>query len=242
MKITRLLLLGFFITSIAVLGFIMWANSTLGPEDEALEALQSDEHVTVSLDSFIIFRPANKMPTTGFVFYPGARIDYRSYAAPLHKIAAEGYLVLLLPVRLNFAIFDVNAADPAIAAFPEIKHWVVGGHSLGGVAAATYAANRENVDGVVFWAAYPGNESFKNTDLKILSIYGALDLSGVDRFKASRDDLPADAEFVVIEGGNHSQFGHYGLQPGDQPATITPFEQQRQAVKATVQFLKEIIP
>jgi pimeloyl-ACP methyl ester carboxylesterase len=240
MKITKLLLLGFFITSIAVLAFIMWANSTLGPEAEALAALESDEHVTVSLDQFIVFRPANKMPTTGFVFYPGGRIDYRSYAAPLRRIAAEGYLVVLLPVRLNLAFFDVNAADRAIAAFPEIQHWVVGGHSLGGVAAATYAVEKDNLDGVVFWAAYPADETLKNTGLKLLSIYGTLDMSGVDRFKASRHDLPADAEFVVIEGGNHSQFGHYGLQPGDPPATITPFEQQREAVKATVQFLTEI--
>lgn len=240
MKTTRLLLIGFFITSIAALGFIMWANATLGPEDEALAALQSDEHVTVRLDGFIVFRPVNKTPTTGFVFYPGARIEYRSYAAPLRRIAAEGYLVILLPVRLNLAIFDVNAADRAIAAFPEIRHWVVGGHSLGGVAAATYAARQDNVDGVVFWAAYPGDGTLKNTDLKILSIYGTLDMNGVERFQASRDDLPTDAEFVVIEGGNHSQFGHYGLQPGDHPARIMPFEQQRQAARATVQFMKEI--
>jgi pimeloyl-ACP methyl ester carboxylesterase len=145
-----------------------------------------------------------------------------------------------MPVRLNLAFFDVNAADRAIAAFPEVKHWIVGGHSLGGVAAATYAARKDNVDGVVFWAAYPGDETLKKTDLKIMSIYGTLDMSGAERFKSSRDDLPADAEFVVIEGGNHSQFGHYGLQPGDHPATITPFEQQRQAARATVQFLKEI--
>jgi hypothetical protein len=240
MKITRLLLIGFFITAIAVLGFVLWANSTLGPEDEALAALQSDEHVTVSLDRFIVFRPTNKTPTTGFVFYPGGRIDYRSYAAPLRKIAAEGYLVVLMPVRLNLAIFETNAADRAIAAFPEVKHWIVGGHSLGGVAAATYAARNENVDGVVFWAAYPGDETLKHTDLKVISIYGTLDMSGVERFKASRHNLPDDAEFVAIEGGNHSQFGHYGLQPGDHPATITPFEQQRQAVRATVQFMKEI--
>lgn len=241
MKFTRFLLLGFFITSIAVLAFIMWANSTLGPEVEAVAALQSDEHVTVSLDKFIVFRPAKKTLTTGFVFYPGARIDYRSYAAPLRKIAAEGYLVVLLPVRLNLAVLDNNAAQRAIAAFPEIKHWVVGGHSLGGVAAATYAVGKANIDGVVFWASYPTDDTFKHTDLKILSIYGTLDMNGVDRFKASRDNLPADAEFVVIEGGNHSQFGHYGPQPGDHPATITPFEQQRQVVRATVKFLKEII-
>jgi hypothetical protein len=242
MKFARPLLYVFFIGAIAVLGFILWANAAMGPEQEALAALQSDEHVTVRLDQFIVFEPANKKPTMGFVFYPGGRIDYRSYAAPLHKIAAGGYLVILLPVRLNLALFDVNAADRAIVAFPEIRQWVVGGHSLGGVAAAAYAsrAGPEALDGVILWASYPANDTLRHTGLKVLSIYGSFDTDVMDRFKTSRSNLPEDAEFVVIDGGNHSQFGHYGLQAGDPKATITSLEQQKQVVKATVQFLKEI--
>jgi pimeloyl-ACP methyl ester carboxylesterase len=187
-----------------------------------------------------VFQPAKKRLTTAFVFYPGGRVDYRSYAAPLHKIAAEGYLVILLPVRLNLAALDVNAADQAIAAFPEIRHWVVGGHSLGGSAAATYASTNHDLGGVVFWASYPANDTLKNTDMKVLSIYGTLDMGGVNPFEASRANLPSDSEFVVIEGGNHSQFGDYGLQPGDTEATIPREEQQKQVVDATVKFLKEV--
>lgn len=242
MRLAKPLLYVFFVSAIAVFGFILWANATMGPAPEALAALGSDEHVQVGLDRFIVFQPANKKPTMGFVFYPGGRIDYRSYAAPLHKIAAEGYLVILLPVRLNLALFDVNAADRAMAGFPEIRQWVVGGHSLGGVAAAAYAGSvaLENLDGVIFWASYPGDDTLKNTGLKVLSVYGSLDTDVVDRLKESHANLPQDAEFVVIDGGNHSQFGHYGLQAGDARATITTLEQQKQVVKATVQFLKEI--
>lgn len=156
MRFTKPLMYGFFIVAIAIMGFILWASSGLGPEPEALAALRSDEHVAVSLDEYIVFQPASRQISTAFVFYPGARVDYRSYAAPLRRIAAEGYLVILLPVRLNLAFFDVNAADRAIASFPEIRHWVVGGHSLGGAAAAVYAGRKDDLDGVVFWAAYPG--------------------------------------------------------------------------------------
>ena len=240
MKLKKLLLLGILLPSVAVMGFVLWASSTMGPAPEAFAALRSDEHVTVSVEEFVVFQPAKKRITTAFVFYPGGRVDYRSYAAPLHKIAAQGYLVILLPVRLNLAFFDVSAADRAIAAFPEIRHWVVGGHSLGGVAAATYATGRENLDGVVFWASYPADDSLKNTDMKVLSIYGTLDMGGTNTFEASRANLPADAEFVVIDGGNHAQFGDYGVQPGDNPSSITRLEQQKQVVNATVRFLKEI--
>jgi pimeloyl-ACP methyl ester carboxylesterase len=194
----------------------------------------------VRLDKYVVFQPAKKKLTTAFVFYPGGRVDYRSYAAPLHRIAAQGYLVILLPVRFNLALFDVNAADQAIAAHPEIRHWVVGGHSLGGTAAAAYAGGHQDLDGVVFWASYPAGDTLKNINMKVLSIYGTLDMRGMDPFESSRADLPDDAEFVVIKGGNHSQFGDYGLQPGDPEATLPRQEQQKQVVDATLKFLKEI--
>lgn len=239
MRFTKPLLLGFFVVAVVVLGFLLWANSVSGPAPEAFGALRSDSAVTVSVDQFVVFQPAKKKPTTAFVFYPGGRVDYRSYAVPLHKIAAEGYLVILLPVRLNLAMLDVNAAERALAAFPAIRHWVVGGHSLGGVAAAAYASRHE-VDGLVLWAAYPSNDSLKNSQAKVISIYGTQDISGVRAFENSHALLPADTRYVAIQGGNHAQFGDYGVQPGDKEATITRAEQQKQAVEATVQFLKEI--
>jgi len=240
MKFAKPFLLGFFIVALVVLGFIVWANSTSGPAPEAFGALRSDAQVTVSLDQFVTFQPARKKTTTAFVFYPGARVDYRAYAVPLHKIAAEGYLVILLPVRLNLALLDVNAADRAISAFPGIRHWVVGGHSLGGVAAAAYASQHNNIDGLVLWASYPSNDALKNSKIKVISIYGTQDISGADVFENKRPLLPMDAEFVVIQGGNHAQFGDYGVQPGDPEATISRADQQKQVVDSTAEFLKEL--
>ena len=240
MKFAKPLLLGFFIVAGVVLGFIVWANSVLGPAPEAFGALRSDAQVTVNLDKFVAFQPANKKTTTAFIFYPGARVDYRSYAVPLHKIAAEGYLVILLPVRLNLALLDVNAADRAISAFPTIRHWVVGGHSLGGVAASLYASKHNDIDGLVLWASYPSDDALNNSAMKVISIYGTQDISGVTAFEDSRALLPLNAHYVVIQGGNHAQFGDYGIQPGDNEATIPRVDQQKQVVDATAQFLKEL--
>jgi pimeloyl-ACP methyl ester carboxylesterase len=243
MKILKRVLLGFIVLGvIATLGFVIWAETPLKPAPEALSALRSDSEISVMVEDYITFKPAHSEPETAFVFYPGGRVDYRAYAVPLRRIAEKGYLVILLPVRLNLAFFDVNAANRALAAHPEIQHWVVGGHSLGGVAAALYASSHAQLDGIVFWASYPSDDALKNGDLKVLSIYGTRDMGGMEQFEASRAKLPPDAQFVVIQGGNHSQFGDYGLQPGDNEATITPLEQQGQVVDATVQFLKELAP
>lgn len=236
-KLKRILLALLALVIIALLGFVVWAETPLPASSEALSALESDARISVSTQEYITFTPANTKPATAFVFYPGGRVDYRAYAAPLRRIAEQGYLVILLPVRLNLAFFDVNAADRALAAHPEIQHWAVGGHSLGGVAAALYASREDRVDGVVFWASYPADDALKNGDIKVLSIYGTRDMGGMETFEASRGNLPLDAEFVVIEGGNHSQFGDYGLQPGDREATISGLEQQGEIVEATAEFL-----
>jgi hypothetical protein len=45
---------------------------------------------------------------------------------------------------------------------------------------------------------------------------------------------------VRIDGGNHSQFGSYGFQPGDWPATISRAEQQRLTREATLEMLRSV--
>jgi pimeloyl-ACP methyl ester carboxylesterase len=221
------------------IGFVVWAETPLGPSPEALAALESDANVTVTSGDFITFEPVGVKPTTAFIFYPGGRVDYRSYAAPLHAIAAQGYLVVLVPVRLNLAFFDINAGEPVLTQHPEIKHWVVGGHSLGGVASALFAKDQPQIEGIVFWASYPADDSLRNSDLKMLSIYGTNDMAGMAKFDETRPLLVNDAKYVVIDGGNHAQFGDYGPQPGDHEATISRADQQTQVVQATSDFLKE---
>ena len=238
MQIFKRFLLGLIaLIVLAGLGFIVWAETPYPAAPEALFAIQSDSNVTVTVDDYIAFAPTSTKPSTGLVFYPGGRVDYRAYAAPLRRIAEQGYLVILVPVRLNLAFFDVDAAQRPLSAFPGIEHWAVGGHSLGGVAAALYASGNENIDGVVFWASYPADDALKDTDLKVLSVYGSLDMGGMEPFEYSRQNLPANAELLVIEGGNHAQFGDYGVQPGDNEAAISREEQQSRAVEATVRFL-----
>src|SRR5688572_28345878 len=89
--------------------FVIWVQTPYRATPEALAALNSDSNVTVTQRAYIIFQPEGVEPTTGFIFYPGARVDPRAYAAPLREIAAEGNLVLLLLVPLNLAMLDVKA-------------------------------------------------------------------------------------------------------------------------------------
>ena len=83
----------------------------------------------------------------------------------------------------------------------------------------------------------------KIKNIKSISIVGSNDgLATSDSINASRELLPADTQFITIEGGNHAQFGSYGLQAGDNPASISAEEQSTQAAALTVDFLFANVP
>lgn len=226
-----------------VLGFVGWALLGPQPMPEALTALQSDPQVTVQQSSWIVFQPAAATPTTGLIIYPGGRVDERAYAPAAHALAAQGYLVVLVPMPLNFAIFASDRASDVIAAFPAIQRWAIGGHSLGGAMAAQLAHKHpDQIDGLVLWASYPpGGVSLADRSLRVASIFGTRDgVALPEDIEASRPLLPPDTTWVAIEGGNHAQFGWYGSQSGDLQATISHVEQQAQTVAATLAVLQQI--
>jgi hypothetical protein len=229
------------IPALLIGGFVIWAETPLGPMPEALAALESNANVLVEHDEWYVFRPVGGTPDIGVIIYPGGRVDPRSYAPAAHDLAKEGHLTIIVPMPLNLAVFDPGAAADVISAYPEIKNWAVGGHSLGGAMAANFARkNPAQLDGLFFWAAYPASsDNLSGQDINVISIYGTLDgLATGDKINASRPLLPADTTWVAIEGGNHAQFGWYGEQPGDNPATISREEQQAQVIEAMFKFLR----
>ncbi len=224
---------------VAVLGFVAWGSAALGPTPEAVVALQPDMRVTVeTVQDWTVFRPASSQPRTGLIFYPGGKVDYRSYAPLLREIAAHGYQVVLVPMPINLAIFGINKAQAVIDAFPNIQTWAIAGHSLGGSMAAQFVLDHPGeISAIAFWASYPAS-SMANLPIPALSIVGSQDgLATQPKIDQSRALLPADARIVIIPGGNHAQFGAYGLQPGDGKATIPAEAQWEQAVKETVNLL-----
>jgi hypothetical protein len=59
---------------------------------------------------------------------------------------------------------------------------------------------------------------------------------------ANRSLLPVATRWVEIQGGNHSQFAHYGHQLFDGEAVITREAQQRLARNALLQALSSAAP
>ena len=222
---------------------------------EALSAMNSDDNVTVQTEKipfavfnpeYFVFKPVGIEPTKGFLFLPGGLVDARSYAPAAHAIAAAGYLVVIVSMPFDLAPFGWMRGNHILREFDSITTWAVGGHSVGGAYACKFAKRYQSkVSGVVVWASTP-SEAFRldKTDIKAIAIYGSND-GEAEELAKSTEFYPAGTLFVVIPGGNHTQCGYYNtapdpVQPGDNPATISREEQQRQMIEATLDFLDKL--
>ncbi|WP_435735958.1 alpha/beta hydrolase [Cellulosimicrobium sp. PMB13] len=208
----------------------------------ALAALESDDAVEVREEAgWYAFVPRGGAPTTGLVYSPGARVDARATAAVLRPLAEAGYLVVSLKEPLGIAFTSPAQSAAAMDAFGDVDRWAVGGHSLGGVVASSFAADREDeVDGLLLHGSYPSTD-ISAADLLVTSVWGSRDgLSTPERIEASRADLPSDARFVEVPGGVHAFFADYGAQPGDGVPGTSRADAQAQIVAASIEALDAV--
>ncbi|GEL26804.1 hypothetical protein PSU4_57580 [Pseudonocardia sulfidoxydans NBRC 16205] len=206
--------------------------------DDAAGADVVDLTVT-DLSTTIELRPPGQASGSGFVFYPGARVDPRAYVQILGPIAAAGHLVVILKSPLGLALLQSSQAAAVVAAHPEVGRWVVGGHSMGGVAAADYAAAPgSRAAGLVLWASYPSGDLSARTDLAVTSVSGTADgLTTPADVEDSRASLPPSTRFVAVPGAVHADFGDYGPQPDDGAPGIPHTDVQEQIRAATLAAL-----
>ncbi|SFJ71539.1 alpha/beta hydrolase [Cellulomonas sp. KH9] len=220
-------------------GAVVWLRP-FAATDDALAALRSDARVEVQEQpgwyAFVPQGPAS--PTVGLVYSPGARVDVRATAAVLRPLAEAGYLVVALKEPLGVALTSPAQSGHAIEAYPEIEAWAVGGHSLGGVVASTYAAaNDELVAGLLLHASYPMGD-ISDADLRVASVSGSRDgLTTPADVEASLADLPRGTTSTVVDGAVHAFFADYGPQPGDGEPTVTRARAQEEIRTADLALL-----
>ena len=216
----------FLILAILTGGFFWYASDYYRAEDVALEVMAQGNGITVQGDLTIL---STTYPTdTAIIFYPGAKVEAEAYLPLLDQIRQTGVTCILVHMPFHMAIFDADAAEKVIEQFPEVQHWYVAGHSMGGAMASKFASDHpDQIDGLILMGAYIYGDY---PDEKALTIYGSLNQS-------VEDHIDYTENIVEIEGGNHAQFGNYGPQKGDLPAEISAEEQQAQTVAAIEAFL-----
>jgi hypothetical protein len=205
---------------------------------------------------------------SGLVLLPGALVEHRAYGVIAGNLAAEGMVVLVPnfePARLVSSVFGANA-DWVVETLAEIKdkhhvtvqEWSVGGHSMGGFAAAEIFEKTSDdvISKLVLWGVY-GMSGLNLRDSTAQTLVVTASEDGF-RFRDeetaekklfqklpgrvnSLDDSAASTTFWYdIKGGNHAGFGNYGPQnffKVDGNRTISLEEQHRQIVQVVSRFI-----
>lgn len=195
---------------------------------------------------YIALTPANTAPlSTGIVFYPGGLVDPHAYIESFEElVSVDGRQVVIMKVAANLAITNSGKAHRCINDFDTVENWVIGGHSLGGVVACMDAAEHPDAYAGLFLLAAYSISDLSDWDAPVLLLTAELDEVGntgdlVENEPnlpprldvATLAEIPANGTsgqtiYYDIAGGNHAQFGNYGAQAGDSPATISAVAQQ----------------
>ena len=234
---------------LATVLFVGWSLVAYRASPAAQAALTPDTLVAVRHEAGIWhFTPRRQPPAPlpALVFFPGALVDPVAYAPLVRAVAAAGApaYIVELPRRGAFG----GAEDPAlwarvrrVAQHPSAPaRWVAAGHSRGGVVATQVAA--EGLAGlagvVLIGTSHPRDVDLRALAVPVTKIVGTRDgLASRAEVEANRHLLPSSTQWTWVEGGNHSQFGWYGFQPGDRRATIAAPQQRNTMIRAVLDAL-----
>lgn len=225
--------------AVTVVVAAVYLNIHYASQDEAIAAFSAIDGPQVTETNSAYFIDGDGLDTA-IVFYPGAKVDAQAYFPLMHALAERGVDCFLMKPPFRLSLFNINAALQLQEDY-HYTHWIVSGHSMGGMAAAFFACDHpEAADGVVMLAAYPTKPLADNTPL--LLVYGTEDkVLNRSEYENAKINYPSQVEEQIIAGGNHAYFGNYGEQSGDGMATISQKEQQEQTVDMIISYIEKYI-
>ncbi len=226
---------------ISIVGFFVWLNDTYKTNEYATHFMISTPRIEVKNEEngTIIFKPKTGASKTGVIIYPGQKIEPKSYARLSNMLASSKYTVFVPKLRFNFSSFSSNLASKIIKENPDINKWYLVAHSTSGDVALNEAANQKKILGVVFLGTYPSGDDLKLINKPVLSIWGTKDgILDFSKFNEYKNNMPSNAHFYEIIGGNNTNFADIETIPNDNKSIISAEAQQKQAANEIISFIK----
>ncbi len=173
----------------------------------------------------------------GIIFYSAKRIDSQCYLPLMAHLANFGYDCFLPNALGNLPILNLDGADQIVNKFKWVTDWYLVAHSDACEMAVRYAKGHKKIKGLILLGGYSKTD-ISDTDIKVLSITGSRDsILDMSKYKKAKSNLPKDAIYEVIKGGNHTAFADTALLNGD---TQTSFDSEKQTIK-TAELIKKFI-
>ena len=231
----------FFILSITFLTILPFTTYLISYQSKSNAELAFEDAISFDQHYGFITEESN----VGVIYYPGGLVNPKAYASFAKALSLETqYSVFVTLPWFHLAITQIDLADKVINQHSSIDTWLIGGHSLGGTAAAFYSIEHiDQITGLFLLASYTTAEAdFSSTDLAVISIIASEDLVlNQTTYLLHQQYLPTTRVEVFIEGGNHAQFADYGPQRGDGFASINGLEQEAMVVHALATWFEQLI-
>jgi len=212
--------------------------------------LESDANVEVlQTASAWQFKPKKAPQPVTYVFCPGGLVEPTAYAPMARSISEGGYPVILVKLGPKYDSLEAQKQDgvakiKAIVTADKTKSkFVIGGHSLGGAITCLYAhENPTLLNGLLIaGSTHPRDFDLSSLKVPITKVFATNDgIARQEQVEKNRAKLPSQTKWIAIQGGNHSQFGWYSGQQGDNAATISREKQQEQLLEATLDLLQVV--
>ncbi|RXK60396.1 alpha/beta hydrolase [Lacibacter luteus] len=190
-------------------------------------------------DDYYLFTPLQPF-TDVLIFYPGAMVETKAYVPLCNKLATKNIQVYLIKMPWRLASKGYNKPKELNLLTDSSKKYILAGHSQGAKMAAQFVyENPGLIDRLVLiGTTHPRDISLTEATIPILKIYGSNDgVADEKTIIANKSKLPSNTILVKIDGANHSQFGYYGFQLGDDKAGISREQQLQLTVNSIMDFL-----
>jgi pimeloyl-ACP methyl ester carboxylesterase len=241
---------------ILLLNILSFSCSYLPEQEEYSEY----NNIIEETGDYILLSREKTNYSKAFVFIPGGLVDPHVYLCWMNELVENlpDLTIISIKTPSNLAILKQGKTLDIIDDFPTIESWIIGGHSLGGVVAASnIKENPDLFDGLIFLASWTNDfADLREWTGSVLSIYGTEDgVADISELELNKEFLPpgeilennleflesqAQTIYYPIEGGNHSGFGCYGLQKGDNIVELSTEDQQKIMMDGIISFLSKI--
>jgi len=218
--------------------WIVFSYQTKGVDESIL---QSNSVIQVENTSDIISFTPKKGFQKVFIFFPGAMVAADAYAPLCRKIAENGYKSIIIKMPWRLPSYGYNKPKEMKFFEDNTKEYILAGHSKGGMMAAKFVYENPKLINklILLGTTHPRDFDLSKSAIPIMKIYGSNDgVADAYSINQNKPKLPPNTKYFLIKGGNHSQFGYYGSQLGDNEASISREEQQKIILNSILSFIK----
>jgi len=226
----------------AVIIFFVWNWSTFQSRNLPKNTFENSDKVTViKSDDLITFQANTANEKPNIIFFQGGLTDPKAYAPLCRKLAENGFICHLIKMNWRMPQYDYQKTLKLFKL--DSGYYVIGGHSQGGKMAAQIVYENPTLFKGLFLlgTSHPRDIDLSSLSIPTMKVYSEKDgLASVPEVLGNKSKLPKNSKFIMIKGGNHSQFGYLGKLLMDHSADISLDEQQRQTVQYILEFVNNI--